>query len=258
MKDVLSPRCRPLLRDLSSHDTLVALDFDGTLAPLVPSRHHARLSPGTARLLAALARTWPCAVLSGRARDDVASRLGPAALRAVVGSHGAEEVPPLRGERSWRRRVATWVRTLRARLAGVRGVDIEDKGLSVSVHVRGPGASRRVHAELVRLAGARIVGGKRVWNVLVREAPGKGASLARLVRRGRHDRVLFVGDDETDEDVFRGDPGVPLVSVRVGRHAGSAASHRLGRQADVARLLAVLVDLRAGPRRRATGRSGKR
>ncbi len=68
----------------------------------------------------------------------------------------------------------------------------------------------------------------------------------RLVRRGGYERVLFVGDDDTDEDVFRFPAAVPLLGVAVGRRRQSAASYYLRRQGDVARLLSVLERLRAG------------
>ena len=248
MKDVLGRRCRPLLRELAAHRTLLVLDFDGTLAPIVESRHHARLPAATVRLLREVAEVWPCAVISGRARDDVAARLRGVRLLAVVGNHGAEDRPALPGAAGWRRRVRTWRRQLEAELAGVRGVEVEDKGLSLAVHVRGAAAERRAAAALAGLGGARVVGGKRVRNALVHGAPDKGDALVRLVRRGRYERVIFVGDDDTDEDVFRRASEVPLVGVAVGRRRHSAAPWYLRRQRDVARLLSILGALRGGVR----------
>ena len=246
MKDVLGRRSRPLLRELAAHRTLLVLDFDGTLAPIVESRHRARLPAATVRLLRAVATAWPCAVISGRSRDDVAARLGGVRLLAVVGNHGAEDLPALPGAARWRRQVRRWRLRLEAELAGVRGVDVEDKGLSLAVHVRGAAAERRVAAALAGLEGARVVGGKRVRNAVVDGAPDKGDALVRLVRRGRYERVIFVGDDDTDEDVFRRASEVPLVGVAVGRRRHSAAAWYLRRQGDVARLLSILATLRGG------------
>jgi trehalose 6-phosphate phosphatase len=97
---------------------------------------------------------------------------------------------------------------------------------------------------LAGLEGARIVGGKRVRNVTVLGAPDKGDALLRLVRRGGYERVIFVGDDDTDEDVFRRATDLPLAGIVVGRRRRSAAGYFLRRQPDVARLLAILVGLR--------------
>lgn len=244
MKDILARGSRPVLRDLAARRTLLVLDFDGTLAPIVESRHRARLPAATVRLLREVAEAWPCAVISGRARADVTARLAGVRMRAVLGNHGAEDRPALPGAPGWRRRVRAWRRSLEADLAGIRGVDVEDKGLSLAVHFRGAAARRRVALALDGLAGARVVGGKRVRNATVRGAPDKGDALLRLVRRGGYERVIFVGDDDTDEDVFRRAPEIPLVGVVVGRRRRSAAGYFLRRQADVARLLAVLGELR--------------
>ena len=246
MKDILARRSRPLLRELAAQRTLLVLDFDGTLAPIVESRHRARLPAGTVRLLRAVAGAWPCAVISGRSRADVVARLGDVRLLAGVGNHGAEDRPPLPGAAGWRRRVRGWRRRLEAELAGVRGVDVEDKGLSLAVHVRGAAAQRRAALALAGLEGARVVGGKRVRNATIPGAPDKGEALLRLLRRGGFERAIFVGDDDTDEDVFRRAPELPLVGVVVGRRRSSAAGYYLRRQGDVARLLSVLGELRRG------------
>ncbi len=248
MKDILARGSRPMLRDLAARRTLLVLDFDGTLAPIVESRHHARLPAATVHLLREVAEAWPCAILSGRSRADVTARLEGVPMRAVLGNHGAEDRPALPGAAGWRRRVRTWRRSLEAELAGVGGVEVEDKGLSLAVHVRGAAARRRVALALDRLEGARIVGGKRVRNATVRGAPDKGDALLRLVRRGGYERVVFVGDDDTDEDVFRRASEAPLVGVAVGRRRHSAATHYLKAQGGVARLLSVLVELRRGTR----------
>ncbi len=82
-------------------------------------------------------------------------------------------------------------------------------------------------------------------NLLPAGAPDKGVALTRLRARERATVALYVGDDVTDEDVFRlGQPG-RLLSVRVGRSRRSAASHYLRDQAEIDDLLARLVALRA-------------
>jgi trehalose 6-phosphate phosphatase len=246
--DLLAEAQRKVLGALAARRTLLAFDFDGTLAPIVPLRDRARLGPRTVRMLGAVAARWPCVVISGRARDDVRRRLDGVPLLAVVGNHGAEQRPALPGVPAWRARTRRWRGRLQSSLAGVPGVDLEDKGLTLAVHVRRSSSRPDVVRALRDLRGSRVVAGKRVFNVVPSDAPDKGVALARLVRRGRFERVLFVGDDDTDEDVFRRNLGVPTVGVRVGQHAGSAAPYYLRRQADVDRLLERLRQEReAGP-----------
>ena len=75
MKSLLAPQNRSVLRRLVRGRVLLAFDFDGTLAPIVADPPAARLRPRTRRLLAEVARKYPCVVISGRSRADVARRL---------------------------------------------------------------------------------------------------------------------------------------------------------------------------------------
>jgi trehalose 6-phosphate phosphatase len=222
---------------------LVVVDFDGTLAPIVADRARARLPAPTRRCLAALAARTPVVVLSGRARADVARRLGGVPLHRVVGNHGAEwdEGP---GPAGPRRQVARWRAALAGALAGLPGVEIEDKGLSLAVHYRRaprPAAARRaILGAVAALApAADVTGGKRVVNLGVR-GHDKAAALRRLRRRFPARPILFVGDDENDERAFAARvPGV--VSVRVGPCRATRARYLLRDRRDVDRLLDALA-----------------
>lgn len=130
-------------------------------------------------------------------------RLGGVAPIEVIGNHGIES-RQMSGRRD--RRVRAWARQLAARLAGVPCVGLEDKGYSLSVHLRGCREQPRVRDEVARLAssldGVRVIDGKQVLNLVPLGAPTKGHALeiARLTRG--LDSAIYVGDDETDEDVF--------------------------------------------------------
>jgi len=56
-----------------------------------------------------------------------------------------------------------------------------------------------------------------------------------------------VGDDVTDEDVFKLDQPGRLLTVRIGESQSSSASYFLRNQHQIDRLLAMLVALRAVP-----------
>ena len=55
--------------------TLLAFDFDGTLAPICADPCKARTDVGWSRRLRSIAKRWPVAVISGRALDDLTTRL---------------------------------------------------------------------------------------------------------------------------------------------------------------------------------------
>ena len=184
MRDILSRGGRATLSALTAGRLLVVLDYDGTLAPMASRPDRARMRGSTRQLLQRLARVVPCAVISGRARRDLRAALGDVPLVALVGNHGAEHSERVRP----RRDVTLWRETLTRSFEGVRGVWIEDKGLSLSVQYRASPrkteAYRAVTAAVARLRGARVFGGHDVVNIVSRTAPDKGKALCSLI--GRH------------------------------------------------------------------------
>jgi trehalose 6-phosphate phosphatase len=90
------------------------------------------------------------------------------------------------------------------------------------------------------MKGVRLVGGKLVVNLLPAGAPHKGLALEAARERFGCDTALYVGDDETDEDVFALDQPGRLLAIRVGRRRGSAAGYYLRNQREIDRVLRVL------------------
>jgi trehalose 6-phosphate phosphatase len=230
-------------------NVLLAFDYDGTLAPLVnePARATMRLS--TRRLLTRASKLYPCVVITGRAQGDALGRLRGVEVCRVVGNHGAE---PSSGAANMRRRVKQWLPTLKTRLSRRQGVIVEDKGFSVTVHYRQARqrtAARRAILNAARsLHDVRIIGGKLAVNFLVPDAPHKGLALERERAHFACDTVVYVGDDETDEDVFQLDRPGRLLSIRVGQKRTSAASYYILNQEEIDRLLGTFVAVR-GDRR---------
>jgi len=235
---------RELVR-LAREDALLAFDFDGTLAALVDDPQAAALAEPTRMLLSALAAHRRCAVLSGRALDDLRARLAGLPLVALVGNHGLEVdgVPP---PEALRHRVHAWGRELQGRLEGEPGVRVEDKGLSLSVHFRGapaPGrAEATIRAAADALPGARVFGGHAVVNCVPEGAPDKGAALRGLLVAAQAPAALYVGDDQTDESAFALAGEFPLLSVRVGPEAGTRAQYVLADRSAVDALLHALLE----------------
>jgi trehalose 6-phosphate phosphatase len=196
----------------------------------------------TRRLVERASTLYPFVVISGRARGDALERLRGVEVCRVVGNHGAEPAPE---GKAMRRRVERWRSVLETRLAGRPGVVIEDKRFSIAVHYRHArqrNATRRAILSAAQsLDDVRIIGGKLAVNLLLPEAPHKGLALERERAHFGCDTVIYVGDDETDEDVFQLDRPGRLLSVRVGRKQTSAAPHYLRNQREIDRLLSTLV-----------------
>jgi len=246
---LLRPGGRAVLRELAAGRALLAFDFDGTLAPIARHPEKARMPGRTRRLLARLARLYPCAVISGRPRQDLLRRMRDIPMVAVAGSHGAEghdpsgDGPPPR--------VRAWARRLRHRLRHFKGVMLEVKPHGVAIHYRRAAAKAAAEAAILSVAAAlpqtRRIHGKDVVEVVPLLAPHKGDALAALRRRLKPRATLYIGDDVTDEDAFSCEGPGGLVAVRVGRGAATAAMFRLDEQAEVETLLHALIQL-APPR----------
>jgi trehalose 6-phosphate phosphatase len=274
MTHVLARAGRAALERIARRGALLVFDFDGTLAPIVAQPAAARMREATRRLLRALARRHPCAVVSGRALGDLRRRVEGVPLAGLVGNHGAEPAPTRRGAPAMRggerapgaaaaarRTVRRWSRDLAARLDGLPGVALEDKGLTLTVHFRlAPdprAAARAVRASLDALDGARLVPGKFGINVFPPGAPHKGTAVLGLRRRLGLHAALYVGDDRTDEDAFAAGSARELVAVRVGRGRRSRARFYLRDQREIDALLAILLSLPAPPRVPGARRPGR-
>ena len=148
----------------------------------------------------------------------------------------------------FRRDVRRWRPVLEEHLGALGGVKIEDKLFSVAVHYRQSREKRRARAAILdaaaSLGAVRVVRGKQVVNILPEGAPHKGMALESARARRGCDTALYVGDDETDEDVFALDQPGQLLSIRVGRKNGSQAVYYIRSQREIDTLLRHLLEMR--------------
>ena len=248
------------LRELArAKRILVALDFDGTLAPEVDDPAKARALPeARAAVLRLLAMPLTrVAVVSGRALGSLESVADLPDEVLLVGSHGAEirldagaELDPLDPEE--RDELATLGEVLEDVAAGLDDVWIEPKPVGFALHTRlaTEADSRIAHLEAraeVRAAldDADVVirEGKNVLEFSIR-ATTKGQALEHLRRYTGSDAVFFAGDDVTDEDGFEA-LGPDDVGVKSGQ-GPTLANFRVPGPAEVALVLARLADFRDG------------
>jgi trehalose 6-phosphate phosphatase len=227
---------------------LVALDYDGVLAPIVADPAAAVPAPGALEVLQRLAaRVGTLAVVTGRPAAQVVALGGLDQVPGLVveGQYGAErwaagelttpDDPPA-------------VLAARTELPGVlaaAGADpqvwVEDKRLALVVHAR---RTADPDAELARLApvldrlaerlGLETHPGKMVVEL---RPPGfdKGGVLRRLAGAATASAVLFAGDDVGDLPGFAaveelraaGTPGLTVASA-------SAEAAAVAERADVA------------------------
>jgi trehalose 6-phosphate phosphatase len=250
----MSPELQEALVALGHADRLlVALDFDGTISSIVAVPSAARPVPGALDLMARLASApgTEVVLLSGRARHDLAAVSGAGESATLIGSHGQEvganltlspEEASLLGD----------VQTHVAEAVGViPGVRVEHKPAGLAVHVRGcTDADAERALDLIRgladeLAGTFALAGKLVIELSTRPLD-KGSALGALIATDPGRRVLFAGDDITDESamaVLRPED----VSIRVGP-GRSMARFRVHDPVEMVGVLTLLTDIRVGAR----------
>jgi len=240
------------LRRFIDPSILFAFDLDGTLAPIVDDPRCIRVSPTIRRELAVLKERAVVAVITGRSRTDALGHLG-VVPHYLVGNHGAEGLPGWEArEREFRTMVAIWERQLCKMFpdAKEKGIVIENKGVSLSLHYRGARDTTGTHSLLLSgiaslIPRPRRMGGKYVENLLPESAPDKGIAIRRIMQEAGCASGFFAGDDVTDEEIFRM-PGDRLFGVRVGWRSESRAPYYLRDQQEMAPLLHYINDIIAG------------
>jgi trehalose 6-phosphate synthase/phosphatase len=239
---------------------VVFLDYDGTLAEIARHPAEAQLSAGMREALAACAarKDTELVIVSGRALDDVRSMVGVADL-VYAGNHGLEIEGP--GMEPFRHPDLTHYAQRALRLAPdlevlcSDGAWVEEKGATLTLHYREVAPERRaplVQAarEVISAAGFQPRDARCAIEVRPPIAWDKGHAALHVLRE-RHGqawstalRVLYAGDDDTDEDAFRALQGLG-VTFRIGPADQPTSARR--RLRDVSAVEAMLRWLAARP-----------
>ncbi len=229
---------------------LLMLDFDGTLAPIVPRPADARIPDGALPTLRRLEASpaVQLAIVSGRGARDVRGLAGLAGSH-YIGSHGRERVRPgseqVEAGQAGRAQIRALVQRLAGELADIDGFHVEDKGVAAAAHFRNVDERSWPRVErAVRRAAASgsltVSRGKRVFDVTPDDGVDKGTAVLRLLGE-LGGLPIYFGDDTTDETAFAALPR-EAVTVHVGpATARSAARFRVDGPAQVHRALARLA-----------------
>ncbi len=255
-------------RAAEADELLIALDFDGTLAPLVDEPMTARMLPAARSALTDLSAAphTTVALVSGRTLEhlveisehDAHSRIH------LAGSHGAEFWHPAAddsraagggddtsdGEAGGRddRARDDLIARAEAAVADLAGVWIERKRFGLGLHTRL--AERSAAAEAVSRVDALISDAAPSWRrrtgqdilEFASRHEGKDSAVTALRERVGASVVLFAGDDVTDEDALaalRPDD----IGIRVGP-GDTSAGYRVGDAAALADVLIAIAEAR--------------
>jgi len=232
-------RCR------ASEQCAVLLDYDGTLTPLVTDPTAAQLSPVTRQVLATLLHhpRYQVAIVSGRTLRDLQTHVADLTLY-LAGNHGLEIAGPGLAychpeARQLQPQVQALAQALQHELETVPGAWVEEKGLTLTVHMREvpapyvPLMQRRMVRLLRPAMEARVFvlrTGKAVVEIQPAVKWDKGETVRWIVDHMRQGRPapdifpIYIGDDETDEEAFRA-LGIAGFGIRVGSECPYSAAH---------------------------------
>lgn len=229
--------------------TLFAFDFDGTLSKIVKNPEDAKINKSTLKLVYQLSEIAPVAIISGRSLDDLKSKFNPPP-RYLVGNHGLEGIHEGSAKleafheacEQWKTHLG---RTLVTDSGSIEGIEIEDKSYSIAVHYRKSRSKKLAKSAILNSIGnltpsARIILGKCVVNIIPTGAPHKGVALLELMLKSNTRSAFYIGDDDTDEDVFTL-PDPRIFSVRVGKKSKSQAKFYIQRQEEINILLETIL-----------------
>lgn len=224
---------------------LLLLDFDGTLAPIVKLPREAKLPSETKKLLQQLSEKKGVyiAIISGRKLDDIKEKIG---LQNIIygGNHGLEgeffgekyslPVPD---------KMLLTLKTIKKQMTQIaaefKGVLIEDKDLTLSIHYR---LANKQQVPEIKLLISRIlkpyivsklisiIEEKKVIDIIPNLKCNKGSFAALIIKKitdriKTRPEVIIIGDDRTDEDIFQ--KFKKGISFRVGIESNSKAKYRL-------------------------------
>jgi trehalose 6-phosphate phosphatase len=211
LEDLLRP-----LREAPGRSA-VLLDVDGVLAPIVAQPGDAHMPETTRRPLIEVAKRYgTVACVSGRRASD-ARRIVAIGSIAYLGSHGSEVLrpgaiaPELDAElQAWTRRVQAFAHEAYGEKLRRLRVRLEDKEAIAALHWRGTPdedeslAAIEDVAERAEAAGFATHWGRKVLEIRPPVRIDKGAGIVGLLADTDLEAAVYVGDDVTDLDAFRG------------------------------------------------------
>jgi trehalose 6-phosphate phosphatase len=188
-------------------------DLDGTLSHIVPVPDAAQITPRNRELLASLhSKLALVAVVSGRSVIDLVTRVDLPGL-VYVGNHGLERW--VNGQTEIAPEISAYRSSLEAaydvlQSSLVSGMEIEDKGATLSVHYRRTPDPQAVATSFEPKArsvadqfGLNLFHGRMVFELRPPVEVNKGTAFKDLVNQHALDAAVFLGDDTTDVDALR-------------------------------------------------------
>lgn len=252
------------LKNKLNNNIMLFLDYDGTITPIAKTPSKAVIASKTKNLLSELSKNSHCkiAIISGRSLNDIKNMVR---LRNIIyaGNHGLEiEGPKIKFENEISPRLKDIIEQIKndlyTKFSKIKGILIEDKRLSLSIHYR---LVNKKYIPLIKNVlkettefylirkKVKIDSGKKVFEIKPDVDWDKGKVVLWLLRREqfllKDSRILpiYIGDDLTDEDAFKalGNKGI---TISVGKPHHSYAKYYLKNVKEVEKFLRRILEFK--------------
>ncbi|MFT4246207.1 MAG: trehalose-phosphatase [Micrococcaceae bacterium] len=231
---------------------LIALDFDGTLAPFVANAEEARMSEENATTLKKLSQLpdTDLALVSGRNVESLIATAKPEDNYYLIGSHGAEmsfsnEGPELSKEQQ--QLLADITKAVEKTSAEIPGSKVEYKPAAVVFHYREVDENKADEVQKAidglndQFPMLHSMAGNKVEEFAILSLT-KGDGIKAIRKHLNVDAILFIGDDVTDENGFK-ELSDNDIGIKVGEGETKAA-YRIADTDAVTETIAELLKLR--------------
>jgi len=244
-----------IIEQLNSGKTVIFLDYDGTLSPIVEDPSRAFLPEKTRHLLKRLCEYRTIVIMTGRGLEDVRKLVN---LEGIIyaGSHGFNIEGP---QGSFHRESGEELegslegaeKELEEAVSDLKGVRVERKPFALAVHYRQAGDEvlPELEKRVDRIASAHPsltkTGGKKIFELRPSSDWNKGKAvlflLDELYEEEDNPVPIYIGDDTTDEDAFRAISEIGIGIVVSEGDKETAAGFRLKDSGEVADFLEELL-----------------
>ncbi|MDI6855371.1 MAG: trehalose-phosphatase [Candidatus Thermoplasmatota archaeon] len=201
---------------LKKRNKFIMLDYDGTLTPIVEKPELAVLHKDMNIILKKLAAKYPIAIISGRSLKELKNLVKVDGIY-YAGNHGFEisnDTEYIHPSAALTQPIIREVCSkLDRKLKRIKGVIVENKGLTASVHYRMvsekyveslKASLREFLKPYLERGKIRVTRGKKVFELRPNIDWDKGKAIEWLVKVTNKEAYLplYIGDDRTDEDAF--------------------------------------------------------
>ncbi len=240
----------------SKRKKIIFLDFDGTLISVVKTPEEVTLDPEIKKIIEDLSKNGQnrVVIISGRALKELHAHFK---LKNVIlaGNHGLEikgngVALPIKAKKARKLKhfISVMSRKFEMAFTTYPGVWVEDKKFTLSIHFKNlPKGEGAVFRELVHFFREKYkhypivwIEGKKVVEVRPGIYWGKGETVSHLLQKNHRAIPIAIGDDKTDEDMFKALKKRGGLNIHVGRLKSSAADYYLKSPGDVKTFLKKL------------------